>query len=104
MLLSDLQKYILRQGLGSRTGRVPKAVLEKFYASVKNSPKTEDRINIITKSAERLISRGLIRGVGVKTAEKWFIKEVILTPAGKKAARELWGKQQTLFKLKSFKK
>lgn len=91
MALSKLQKYILRQGLENR--RVSKNALDKFYFKEPKPPKKEDRLNIITKSMERLIKRGLIKGVGVKTAEKWFIKELILTPLGIKQAKLLLGRQ-----------
>lgn len=101
MPLSQLQKYILRAGLESKKYTVSKAVLIRFYQGSKNSPKIVDQIGIITKSVERLINKGMVKGVGVKTAEKWFIKEVILTPRGKKIARELLGKQAQLpFKIK----
>ena len=96
MPLSQLQKYILRAGLGSKKYAAPKAILIKFYQGLKNPPKPADQIGIITKSVERLILKGLARGVGVKTAEKWFIKEVILTASGKKKARELLGRQAQL--------
>ena len=96
MTLSNLQKYILNKGLEGRGHTVTKAVLKKFYAAKKNQPKDEDQLNIITKSVERLIKKGLVNGVGTKTAEKWFIKEVILTKKGLKKAKELLGQQQEL--------
>ena len=96
MTLSNLQKFILRQGLGSRQARISKRVILNFYSTEKNPPQPEDRIKIITKSVERLISRGLAKGLGIKTKEKWFIKEVILTPTGKRKARELLGRQQKI--------
>lgn len=101
MPLSQLQKYILRAGLESKKYAVSKSVLIKFYQGLKNPPKAADQIGIITKSVERLIGKGMVKGVGTKTAEKWFIKEVILTASGKKKARELLGKQAQLpFKIK----
>ena len=96
MTLSDLQKYILTKGLEGKGNTVTKAVLRKFYVTKKNQPKDEDQFNIITKSVERLIKKGLIKGVGIKTAEKWFVKEVILTKKGLKKAKELLGQQQEL--------
>ena len=102
MPLSALQKYILRQGLGGKKRSVPKERLLNFYADKSAKPKLEDQINIITKSAERLINSGLARGLGIKTAEKWFIREVILTPLVVKRARQLLGRQQELpFKIKT---
>ena len=96
MKLSSLQKYILKEGSANKGYKVLKKDLEKFYLSRKKAPKIVDRLNIITKSVERLIKKSLIRGVGIKTAEKWFIKEIILTPLGRKKARELLGKQEKL--------
>jgi hypothetical protein len=46
--------------------------------------KKEDRVNIITKSLERLIDNGLLVGYGVRTPKKWFIKSVKLTTLGRK--------------------
>ena len=96
MALSNLQKYILNKGLEGRAKTVIKAVLKKFYAAKKNQPKEEDQLNIITKSVERLIKKGLVKGIGVKSKEKWFVKEVILTKKGLKKAKELLGQQQEL--------
>lgn len=96
MKLSNLQKYILKKGLESRSYRVSKNIFDKFYSAKKKKPKPEDQISIITKSVERLIKKGLIKGIGIKTAEKWFIKEVALTRVGIKKAKELLGKQQEL--------
>ncbi|MFA5029644.1 MAG: hypothetical protein WC518_02730 [Patescibacteria group bacterium] len=96
MALSSLQKYVLRQGLESKKRAVSKTVLNNFYLSQKQPPKKIDQENVITKSVERLIGRGLIKGVGIKTAQKWFIKEVILTPAGLRTAKKLLGEQQAL--------
>lgn len=101
MTLSNLQKYILIKGLEGAKNTVTKSVLKKFYAAKKNQPKIEDQLNIITKSVERLIKKGLAKGVGTKTAKKWFVKEVILTKKGLKKAKDLLGQQQELpFKIK----
>jgi len=96
MPLSSLQKYILLQGLASKKRAVSKAVLNQFYHRQARPPQPKDREGIITKSVERLINRGLVKILGFKTAEKWFIKEVILTSLGKKAARQLLGRQEKL--------
>ncbi|MDO8669128.1 MAG: hypothetical protein Q7K65_02450 [Candidatus Buchananbacteria bacterium] len=96
MVLSGLQKYILKKGLEGEKNTVNKAVLKRFYVGQKISPSEEDKLNIITKSVDKLIKRGLIRGVGIKTAKKWFIKEVVLTKEGTKKAKELLGRQQKL--------
>lgn len=62
----------------------------------KRPPKMEDRVNIITKSLERLIDKGFLVGYGARTPKKWFIKEIKLTAAGKRAAKGLQGKQVPL--------
>lgn len=95
MRLSTLQRYILRQCLfeGKKLNRDR---LVTFYNNQKNKPKKEDLVNIITKSIERLIGNGLLVGYGVRTAEKWFIREVRLTRKGAKTARESLGRQQKL--------
>lgn len=95
-MLSSLQKYVLNKGLEGEKNTVSKAVLKRFYIGQKNQPNHEDQINIITKSVDKLIKRGLVKGVGVKTTKKWFVKEVILTKDGLKKAKELLGQQQEL--------
>lgn len=96
MSLSALQKYILQKGLETKKKTISKRVLLGFYQGKSNAPKPLDQIGIITKSVERLIDRGLAKGRGLKTKEKWFIQEVILAPTGVRVARELWGKQERL--------
>lgn len=96
MILSSLQKYILNKGLEGHKSTVGKAVLKKFYTTQKSPPSAENQLNIITKSVDKLIKRGLVKGVGTKTAKKWFVKEVILTEKGLKKAKELLGRQQEL--------
>lgn len=96
MNLSGLQKYILLQGLESRRKSVDKKTLLDYYSHRKDSPPADDQLSIITKSVDRLISRGLAKGAGIKTAEKWYVREVILTSLGKKTARRLLGEQQKL--------
>jgi hypothetical protein len=95
MRLSALQKYILRQGYFEKK-RLSRAKLNGFYSNQKNPPKKEDQTNIITKSIERLINKGLLVGYGVRTTEKWFIKEVRLSRKGRREGKELLGKQQKL--------
>ena len=92
MNLSTLQKYILKQCAQAKDKTISKSVLENFY----RGKKPAGAINIITKSAERLIKKKLIAGGGWKTARKWFIKQVKLTPKGRKLVRELFGVQQKL--------
>lgn len=52
--------------------------------------------NVISRSVDRLISKQLLVGYGRKTARKWFVERVRLTPKGKTVARQMLGEQQTL--------
>ncbi len=96
MNLSKLQKYILRQAWESPKIKTSRRVFDNFYINIKKPPAAALRANIITKSLERLIERGLIVGYGTKTQHKLFINQVKLTPRGKKFARQSLG-QQTSF-------
>lgn len=95
MKLSRLQKYTLLLGYGEKS-KFSRVKLLNFYNKDEASLKIKDRVNIITKSLERLIDRGLLIGYGIRTPKKWFIKEIKLTVAGKKIARDLQGKQERL--------
>lgn len=100
MRLSPLQKYIMRACYFTPPRQLTRAGFAKFYESQKNKPKAGDIVNIITKSLESLIDKEFIIGYGVRTPHKWYIKEVKLTPKGRKLARKLLGEQQVLpFKL-----
>ena len=100
MRLSPLQKYILRNCYLTPPRAVGRSGFTRFYDQQKQKPKASDLVNIITKSLEALIDRGFMTGYGVRTPQKWYIKEVKLTPQGRKQARKLLGEQQVLpFKL-----
>ena len=99
MRLSDLQKYILLECLESKAGRISRRRLNVFYDKLNGKTKEKLRTKIITRSIERLIDRQLLVGFGERTAFKWFIKEIKLTPKGKKQAKKLQGQQLT-FKFK----
>lgn len=96
MNLSELQKYILKTTLQNDKARLSRNIFEKFYDNKKNSPSTKIRANIITKSIERLIDKGLLTGFGEKTQYKLFITQVKLTTRGKKSAQNLFGQQVSL--------
>lgn len=94
MGISNLQRYILL-ACAFANGRVGRAKFSPFYATGK-APKNRDQVNAITVSLERLIDRHFLIGYGMRTSRKWFIREVSLTPKGRKIARLLLGKQQEL--------
>ncbi|MEK7569963.1 MAG: hypothetical protein AAB515_00770 [Patescibacteria group bacterium] len=92
--LSPLQKFLLKECLDSVVTK--RSALKKFYAKQSKPPKAEDQQSAITKSLERLIDRGYLTGFGRRTPKKWFIESVRLSPAGRRAARNLLGKQQQI--------
>lgn len=92
MYLSQLQKYILLQCFWSR-GKHPRGNLIDFYRG-KRKPKNLQRI--ISRSLERLVNKGLLIGYGVRTPQKWYIKDIKLTPKGRKHTKKMLGEQQKL--------
>lgn len=96
MQLSDLQRYILVQALAANRTTIHKEALLRFYSAGPKRLKPKDEISDLTRSVERLIDRGLVIGYGSKTAQRWFVTEVRLTPPGRRLARELLGTQQLL--------
>lgn len=96
MRLSPLQKYIMRACYVTAPKAVARGGFARFYDSQPTKPKEGDVVNIITKSLESLIDKGFMVGYGVRTPQKWYIKEVRLLPAGRKVARKLLGEQQIL--------
>lgn len=80
--LSTLQKRLLLAALSAKSGR--------------RTPVAGHETRIVTRALERLIARGLAIGYGVKTAKKWYITSIRLTPAGRREARHLLGEQQRL--------
>ncbi|MEK7139080.1 MAG: hypothetical protein AAB817_00070 [Patescibacteria group bacterium] len=95
MVISPLQRYILRAGLTSRHA-VPRSVCLGFYRGRTKVPRPKDQVDAVTKSIERLITRGLVVGYGEKTAERLFITSIKITPAGRRLARASFGRQQKL--------
>ncbi|RJR32011.1 hypothetical protein C4569_00630 [Candidatus Parcubacteria bacterium] len=95
MKLSNLQKYILKQSYFSRSKKINRHLFLNYYKDKKKISE-KDKINSITKSLDRLIEKDLIFGFGEKTAHKFYIQEIKLTPKGRLTARNLAGKQQKL--------
>ncbi|TAL20609.1 hypothetical protein EPN90_00620 [Patescibacteria group bacterium] len=93
--MPGLQAYILERTL-ERRGRLDRRALLAYYTAFNKRPKRKDQIDAITKALERMIARGWLVGYCVRTAQKWYIKEVQLTPKGRRAARKLRGEQQKL--------
>lgn len=95
MRFSHLQKYILKKCYQGR-GKINREGLKIFYQTQKKVPAEEKRVKIITQSLERLIDREQLIGYGMRTPHKWFIKEIKLTPKGRRTAKKLMGEQQQL--------
>lgn len=91
MRLSGLQRFTLIECYNRRTSRLPRKTVHGFYKSMPKQP--ENVQNVVTKSLESLIDRGLLIGYGRRTPEKWFINELRLTSRGRKIARTLLGEQ-----------
>ena len=91
MRLSGLQRFMLIECYNRRTSRLPRKTVHAFYKSMPKQP--ENIQDVVTKSLESLIDRGLLIGYGRRTPEKWFIDEIRLTPKGRKIARTLLGEQ-----------
>jgi len=102
MRLSKLQKFILLECLNSKSGKISRKRLVKFYDKIKKRPKDKLITKIITRSIERLIDKELLVGFGERTSHKWYIKEIKLTFMGRKVAKKLLGEQMKL-PLKSLK-
>ncbi len=88
--LSELQKRILRTALSASRSRIARATFQ--------FPQRSSRLHqqeILTRSLDRLVDRGLMIGYGHRTQQKWFIESIRLTPAGRRAARRLLGTQTT---------
>lgn len=84
MRLSILQKNILRICSGNKGGKINRNLIKSSAQK------------IVTKSLERMIDRGLLVGYGVRTPEKWYIKEIRLTPLGRRVSKKLRGEQARL--------
>lgn len=94
MKLSGLQRYALIEAYTRRSAHLPRKTVHGFY---RNMPKQPGHIqDVVTKSLESLIDRGLLVGYGRRTPKKWFIDEIKLTPRGRRIARALLGGQLLL--------
>ncbi len=96
MRFSSLQKFILEKTWETKKPKVSRETFDLFYTNIKNPPAKKIRANIITKSIERLIDKGLVVGFAEKTQHKLFINQIKLTSVGKKTAQKLLGQQAEL--------
>lgn len=93
MYLSRLQKFILLKCYYSKGKRASRQKLVGFYRG-KRKPKNLQRV--LSRSLERLINKGMLIGYGVRTPQKWYIKDIKLTPKGRKYIKKVLGEQQKL--------
>lgn len=96
MPLSNLQKFILQKTWESNKTKISRDIFYSFYKNSKKVPSLKIQVNIVTKSIERLIERGILVGWATKTQHKLFITHIKLTPYGKKIAKKLLGQQAEL--------
>lgn len=96
MRLSPLQKFILKFCFTSSAKIVSRGGFVKFYTTQAKTPKPSDVVSIITNSLESLIDKELMIGYGVRTSHKWYIKEVKLSPLGRRIGKKLLGEQVAL--------
>jgi len=93
MIFSPLQQYILKECYGRTGKKIDRKIFVNFYA--KNSKaKIELHTKIITKSIERLISREMLVGYGIRTAKRWFISGVKMTGPGRKKWQKFLNRKQ----------
>ena len=83
MYFSPLQQYILKICFSKKGGKVKREVFTAFYAK-NQKVKKNLQTKIISKSLERLIDRRMLVGYGIRTTQKWFIKQVKTTVLGRK--------------------
>lgn len=96
MRLSPLQRHILGVGFAAR-GKVGRAPLQAFYNG--KTPRPKSVVKVVTATLERMIDKGWLVGLGVRTPKKWYVREVRLTPTGRRVARQLQkAQQQRLFR------
>jgi hypothetical protein len=96
MKISRLQRYILLNCYLAKRDRLLKKKLFSFYGKAVKKPKAKDINDIITRSINLLIKKDLTVGFGSKTSQKWYIREIKLTPAGRKLAKKFLGEQRKL--------
>jgi hypothetical protein len=95
MMLSSLQRYILLACDDAKGKRRERSGLEQFYEKEQERPSEKDVQNAVTRSLERLIDKELLIGYGVRTPHRWYIKEIRLTPKGRRVVKELLASNQT---------
>ncbi len=100
MRLSGLQKYILAQCYSSKNSLCPKANFYGFYLKKEFDKNKKGIQDIIHRSLESLVAKDLLIAFGRKTAKKWFINKVKLTPGGKRTAKEIIKQRQRKLPIK----
>jgi hypothetical protein len=93
MILSELQRYVLRTAYRYPRVRVPR---QAFADGPRRSRPVRHSAEILSRSLERLIDRGLLIGFGHRTSDKWFIESVRLTTLGRRHARAILSAQASL--------
>ena len=98
MRLSKLQQFILEKCYSNKSST--KADFYNYYTRqylAKNKKIVQD---VVHKSLESLTIKDLIAAYGKKTAKKWFIARVKLTPRGRKIIRQIIKSRQRKLPIK----
>ena len=94
MRLSGLQRFTLIECYNRRKSRLPRKAVHAYYKSMPKQPGYVQ--DVVTKSLESLVDKGLLIGYGRRTPKMWFIDEIRVTPQGRRLARKLLGEQLAL--------
>lgn len=100
MRLSKLQKYVLTSFLLNKTSVKLKSDFYNFYSADFFKKHKKALMDSVHKSLDNLVAKDLLIAFGRKTAAKWFITKVKITPPGKKLAFEIIKNRQRKLPIK----
>ncbi len=100
MRLSKLQKYVLTSFIINKNSVKLKTDFYNFYTAdffKKHKKALQDSVH---KSLDNLVAKDLLIAFGKKTAAKWFITKVKITPLGRKLAYQIIKNRQRKLPIK----
>lgn len=86
MYLSRLQRFILEACLNGRGGGAAPSDFYSFYKQVSRRSVRKTMVDTVNKSLDHLVDRGFLIAYGRRTAERFFVDRVRLTPLGRRVA------------------
>lgn len=98
--LGKLQIYILKACFQKRGKRLSKKEIFGFYKIKDSKNKNYNKAHsTIIKTIRGLIKKGYLSGYGWRSPKEWHIREIKLTPRGRKVIKKiLLSRQLPLFK------